>query len=193
MTRRLLLVCAVFVASAMAGAAQVRTGPGEPAVNADAKAMAEFRDRAEAYATLRRKVEEALPRLSTDSTPEEIDKHQRALLAGIAKARATAKPGDLFTPPVRSIIRRLIAQAFARGNRQSLRESIQDEDIGPVQIAVNARYPDGVPLANMPAELLKNLPTLPSALEYRFVGDTLILLDPGAHLIVDFIPRAMPR
>jgi hypothetical protein len=57
---------------------------------------------------------------------------------------------------------------------------------------VNGRYPDEVPLATMPARILKELPKLPKALEYRFVGTTLVLLDVPAHVIVDFIPNALP-
>ena len=76
---------------------------------------------------------------------------------------------------------------------KTLRESIQDENPGPVKITVNGMYPESVPLANMPAELLKNLPPLPEIVEYRFVGESLILLDSAAHLIVDIIPGAMPK
>jgi hypothetical protein len=45
----------------------------------------------------------------------------------------------------------------------------------------------------MPPQLLASLPKLPEALEYRFIGDRLILLDVHAHLVVDFIERALPR
>jgi hypothetical protein len=45
----------------------------------------------------------------------------------------------------------------------------------------------------MPPEVLKNLPRLPEELEFRFVGATLILLDPQAHMVVDFVPNALPR
>ena len=61
-----------------------------------------------------------------------------------------------------------------------------------MRIRVNGRYPDDVPLANMPAELLKNLPPLPEIVEYRFVGDSLILLDSDAHLDRRPLPNAMP-
>ncbi len=164
-----------------------------PAVNQDARALADFKARVDTYATLRQKVDAALPQLSKEATPQEIDRHQRSLLAGITAARAGAKPGDLFTPPIQRTIKALIARAFAAGNSKTLRESIQDENPGPVRITVNSPYPDALPLANMPAELLKNLPTLPEVVEYRFVGESLILLDSAAHLIVDIIPGAMPK
>ena len=58
--------------------------------------------------------------------------------------------------------------------------------------AVNARYPDAVPLSTMPPEVLKVLPKLEPGLEFRFIGHHLILLDVDAHLIADLIPNAMP-
>ena len=42
----------------------------------------------------------------------------------------------------------------------------------------------------MPPQVLKALPKLPEDLEYRFIQLNLILLDPHAHLIVDYIPRS---
>ena len=165
----------------------------QPAVNQDARSLADFKARVDAYAALRQKVERALPQLSKEATPEEIDRYQRSLLAGIAAARAGAKQGDVFTPSIRQTIRVLIARAFAAGNSKTLRESIQDENPGPVRLTVNGSYPEAVPLANMPADLLKNLPPLPEIVEYRFVGESLILLDSAAHLIVDIIPAAMPK
>ena len=62
-----------------------------------------------------------------------------------------------------------------------------------MKLAVNARYPDQVPLSTMPPDVLENLPKLPKEVEYRFVGEHLILLDPDAHIVVDLMPRALPR
>jgi hypothetical protein len=46
-------------------------------------------------------------------------------------------------------------------------------------------------LTMMPPELLRLLPRLPAGLEYRFMDRDLILWDPHANLIVDFIPNAL--
>jgi hypothetical protein len=59
-------------------------------------------------------------------------------------------------------------------------------------LAVNARYPDSVPLSTVPPQVLKGLPELSEELEYRFVGDSLILLDPHAHIIADYMERVFP-
>ena len=42
------------------------------------------------------------------------------------------------------------------------------------------------------AQVLQNLPTLPEDLEYRFVGDRLILLDSHAHIIADYVEKVFP-
>jgi hypothetical protein len=45
----------------------------------------------------------------------------------------------------------------------------------------------------MPPKVLEVLPKLPETLEYRFVGERLILFDNHAHLMVDYVDRALPR
>jgi hypothetical protein len=60
------------------------------------------------------------------------------------------------------------------------------------KLAVNIRYPDTVPLTTVPPQVLQTLPKLTEDIEYRFIGDQLILLDGHAHVIVDFIPDALP-
>ncbi|HTV00779.1 MAG TPA: hypothetical protein VMF13_09590 [Luteitalea sp.] len=167
--------------------------PGD--VNPSAQTMAEFTRRVEEYVALHKKVESALPALPKEATPKVIDTHQRAFAAGVAKARASAKPGTLFTPPMQGEVRRLMAQLFKdSAARRQLRDSVMDDNpTGRVTLAVNARYPDEVPLSTMPPDVLKNLPRLPKEVEYRFVGEDLILLDPDAHIVVDFMPRALPR
>jgi len=42
----------------------------------------------------------------------------------------------------------------------------------------------------MPPQVLKSLPKLPEQLEYRFVLTNLILFDPHAHIIPDFVEQA---
>ena len=42
----------------------------------------------------------------------------------------------------------------------------------------------------MPPQVLVALPKLPEELEYRFIQNSLILFDPHAHIIVDYMDRA---
>jgi hypothetical protein len=41
--------------------------------------------------------------------------------------------------------------------------------------------------------VLQTLPKLTEDLEYRFIGDSLILLDVRAHVIADFIEDIVPK
>ena len=164
-----------------------------PPVNEMAKVMAAFTERVAAYAALQEKLASSLPKLPTEATPQQIDSHQRALAALVAKARPAARRGDLFTPDMQAVVRDLMARTFKQPRaRAQLRASIAEENPRGLKLTVNGRYPDVVPLATMPPEVLQNLPPLPKELEYRFVGNSLILLDARAHLVVDFMPRALP-
>jgi hypothetical protein len=175
------------------------SGPGlaptqTPPVNAEAKVMADFGERVKEYLALRKAVEPGLPKLPEQASPIEIDRHPRAFGAAMAKARAGAKVGDLFGSDMQAVVRKLMARLFASASsRKQLRDSVMDENPTGLKFSVNGRYPDTVPLSTMPPDVLKNLPRLPEELEYRFVGDSLILLDPAAHMIVDYVPRALPR
>jgi len=153
-------------------------------------------DRLREYVDLHLKLERSLPNLPKEATPEQIDKNERALEQLVREARATAKPGDIFTPEARPVITRLLATIFGGPDGQQLKASIMDENpVDPValKLTVNARYPDAVPLATIPPQVLQTLPKLTEDLEYRFIGDWLILLDNHAHVIADFIDNALPK
>lgn len=172
---------------------QAQTAQGPPRVNVDAALSVEFTKRAQEYLELHQKAVGQLPRLSKETTPEEIDKHQRALARAIQQMRPNAKPGDIFTRDVRAYLRRQLERVFAGPEGRKLEATIMDENPGPIRLRVNGRYPDTVPLATMPPQVLAALPKLPDELEFRFIGDRLILLDVPAHLVVDFIEDALPR
>lgn len=162
-------------------------------VNPHAKALAGFQESIKSYMTLRQKLQAELPALATDAAPEELHKHQLALAAKIRAARRTAKPGDIFNPDLRIVIRTLMSQVFGGPEGKQLKADIMDENPGRIRIAINERYPDGVPLSTVPPQVLAGLPKLPpQELEYRFLGRALILLDTGAQLIVDVMENAIP-
>ena len=165
-------------------------GPLSPA---NAQALSTMNDRLGDYIDLHRKLERSLPKLPKDATPQEIDKNQRAFEALVRKARATAKPGDIFTPEARPVIKRLLAAIFGGPEGQQLKASIMDENSVGITFSVNDRYPDKVPLSSVPPQVLQTLPKLSEDLEYRFIGNRLILLDTHAHVIADFIEDALPE
>jgi hypothetical protein len=162
-------------------------------VNPDAALALEFTKRVEAYVELHKKAEAAMPPLPKEATPDQIDKHQRTLSQQIERLRGRVQPGDIFAKDIRAYFRRQLEGAFAGPEGRKLRGSIMDENPGPIRVRANGRYPDTVPLATMPPKVLAALPKLPKILEYRFIGERLILLDVPAHLVVDFIEDALPR
>ncbi len=131
--------------------------------------------------------------MPTEATPQEIDSNQRRLEKLIREARKNAKPGELFTPEAQPVIRRLLASVFGGPDGRQLRDSIMDENPVDAKVAVNARYPDSVPVSTVPPQVLQTLPKLGEDMEYRFVGNNLVILDVHAHLIADFISDALPK
>ena len=203
-----LLIVLVVAAAACSGRGQPASPPATtaspasapptkrvvgPLSEADAAALATMNDRLKAYVELHTKLESTLPKLPTDATPQQIDANQRQFEKLIRSARASAKPGDLFTPQAQPVIKRLLATVFGGPEGQQLKASIMDENPVGVKLAVNARYPDSVPISTMPPMVLQTLPKLTEDLEYRFLGDHLIILDVHSHVIADFIEDALPR
>ncbi len=160
-------------------------------VNPDAKTMDDFVKRVDAYVALHKKLEATLPPLPKQTTPAQVDAHERALAKLIQENRADAKQGDIFTPEMQEVVRRLLRPIFRGPDGKHYRAEILDNEYkGNVALQVNGRYPDEVPLSTVPPQILKSLPKLPEEIEYRFVQLNLILLDTHAHLIVDYIPRS---
>jgi hypothetical protein len=69
-----------------------------PLTPVEAHALATMNDRLKEYIELHMKIEQSLPSLPTEATPQQIDANQRAFEVLVKKARASAKPGDIFTP-----------------------------------------------------------------------------------------------
>jgi hypothetical protein len=154
--------------------------PGESVVT-------EFNRRVQEYLAVRQQLAGTLKKLPDKATPLQIDAFQRALSALVAKARTDAKQGDVFVPEMQTFTRGLIRRVLAGPEGPKIRASLMDENPMGVKIAVNDRYPDTVPMSTMPPDVLAALPKLPQDIEYRFVGNRLILLDVQSHLIVDFV------
>ena len=164
-----------------------------PLSEADARALATMNDRLKEYVELHKKVEATLPKVPSDATPKQIDTHQRLFEQKLREARKGAKQGEIFTAEARPVIKRLLNAVFDGPEGKQLKASIMDENPVGISIGVNSRYPDTVPISTVPPEVLQTLPKLSEDMEYRFVGDNLILLDAHAHIIADYIPDAIPK
>lgn len=169
-----------------------RTAQGKP-VNPDAQALASFQERIKQYMELHNKLEGTLPHLPKEATPQQIDANQRALAKLIQNARKDARPGDIFTPETQAVVHKLMNNVFGGPDGKQLKASIMDENtLRDRALTVNSRYPDTVPLSTVPPQVLAGLPDLPDDLEYRFIGHRLILMDVHAHIIIDFVDKAIP-
>ena len=167
-----------------------------PLSEADARALGTMNDRIGDYIELHQKIERSLPKLPQDASPVQIDRNQRVFQQRVRSERSGAKPGDIFTPEAQVVIRRLLATVFSAPDGKDLKASIMDENVADpikLKVRVNSRYPDTVPLTSIPPEVLQTLPQLSEDLEYRFIGDWLILLDTHAHVVVDYIEDVLPK
>ena len=186
-----MLAASVAIAVTMCAMAVAAQRPAPVAAKRDDPAIAGFLDCVNAYLALHQRLENTTPKVPDGATPRQIDDRQRALAALIQAARAEAKRGDVFTPQMAAFAKGLLNRVFAGPDGKQLLSSIMDENPVDIQLKINQRYPNDVPFATMPPEVLRALPELPEELEYRFIGDDLILLDPHADIIVDFIPDAL--
>ena len=189
---------AVVVALALGGAyagdaTSPPTHPSDIVLSASEHQAAEaFESRVRNYRTLQRKLEATLPKLPKRATPAQVDENQRALGELIRTARAGAKQGELLTPDMQALVKRILAVVLGGTDGKNIKASIMDENPGVPTLSVNDRYPDAIPLSTMPPQVLKALPKLEEDLEYRFVGERLVLMDAHAHIIVDFTDDVLP-
>lgn len=160
-------------------------------VNPDAKVLADFGDRVKQYAALRDKVDGGAAKQTQTDDPAKLVAQKKALASNIQQMRAGAKPGDIFTPDVQPLIKRLLKPAMKGPDGADNSKAIKEEK-PVVPLKVNVPYPEKEPLSMVPPDVLKQLPPLPKDLEYRFVMKHLILFDARANLIVDVLPNAIP-
>ncbi|MBC8028889.1 MAG: hypothetical protein H7Z16_02165 [Pyrinomonadaceae bacterium] len=168
--------------------------PAAPRVNVakDRRAVATFEGRAKAYVKLRNRIKSKLPKLSKDSTPEQIAAHKKAFEDAVRGARVGAKPGDIFTADAAEYLRRLIRTEFKGQDRGEVKETILEADTTGVPLKVNYPYPETKEVSTVPPTVLLKLPQLPREVNYRFVGRHMLLIDKDNGLILDYMLNALP-
>jgi hypothetical protein len=105
-------VLAAALTTAAIHATAAAQAPAQPRVNADAATLADFMKRVDAYVSLHKKVDATLQEPPRDGRPETFIEHERAFARAIQKERGRAKAGDIFTRPMRNIVRRLLVGVF---------------------------------------------------------------------------------
>src|ERR1044072_499781 len=189
------LVCLLILASGVAvGQKTQNAALAEPVVvsPADKAALDVFGQQVKDYIELRNKVRANAPKLSKDSTPEQIQAYRTTLVNALGTARPNAKRGEFFRPETADFIRRTLKTEFQGKDRQELREKIFETETQGVVLRVNYPYAQTAEFSEMPATLLTKLPQLPKELRYRFVGRNMLLVDRESDVIIDFMPDALP-
>jgi hypothetical protein len=185
-------VVAVLTASCYL-VAQNTPSPGN-SVNQDSVLIQDFQKGVNDYLKLHKRVGAALPTPKPGSSAADIKQYQQSLASAIRAERAQARLGDIFTPPISQLFRKLIATPFQSSDGGKIRASLRHaEPVQDLKLEINQEYPQAKALQSTPPTLLTDLPKLPKELEYRIVGRELILLDAAASLIVDLLPDALPK
>jgi hypothetical protein len=187
-----LVAALVWTCAAPPGNGTLAARQDAPAAAEKSPAVAAFEARAKDYSQMRERIEEKMPKLPKEATPEQIEAHKTAFRARVRAARTGAKPGLIFTPDVAAHIRSTIKSSFDAGERAELRKTVLEAETKGVAVRVNHSYPEAKELVEMPPTLLLRLPQLPKQLRYRFVGQHLLLVDRENGLIVDYMTNALP-
>lgn len=156
-------------------------------------ALAQFDAAIAKYMALRQRLRNELAGPVPNSTAPELTRASDAIAAAIQRARAGAREGDLFSPPVANVVKHWVEDIIRRDNLGPMLADIDDEIPTVKAPSIHLRFPAASQMATMPPSLLAVLPSLPKGLEYRIIGNYLILRDVDAALILDYIPAAVPR
>jgi len=162
--------------------------------NPNAAIIAEFNARLDHYVKTQRALLNRTP-ISEDATPAEIVAAQAKLASQLRAIRKNAKRGDIFTPQVAALFTRLITPELKGPEGRETKQALEEEDgeFAEVWLRINAAWPASEPLTTVPANILANLPQLPTKdVEYRIANKRhLVLRDVDANIIVDFIYNAV--
>jgi hypothetical protein len=143
------------------------------------------------YIALRGRAEGVAVAMATTTNPVEIFTRERSLGRTIQWARLGVQQGNVFRGESVADVRRIIARDLAQ--RSPADRAAIAVDVTAVAPRVNELYPPALALPTFPPLLLAELPALPDGLEYRFMGDALIIRDTDANLIVDYLPDVLTR
>jgi hypothetical protein len=157
--------------------------------------MHEFMDDVNAYIALRHRLQQTLPPLEVSPDAERVRRAADALATAVRAARRGARVGEIFTSVARWEFRRVIRDTLNENHYavEDLLSDLSDDippDASPPDIRIDHSFPWEFGTATPPS-LLAALPALPEALEYKFIGRDLLLVDIDADLAIDVLPAAL--
>ena len=180
----------VFASIVVYGAGATAPASRQVATAASDSSIRLFQERVSEYTRVRRQIVEHLPADRVEAYPGADTRYRQLLAAAIRAARRNSRPGDILCPEMAGRIRQLVQTELAKRGLPD-RQAMLSEVPHVPRVRLNDFYPDAAPLATIPPLLLLQLASLPSELQYRFLGNAVILLDVDTNLVVDFIPNAL--
>jgi hypothetical protein len=162
-------------------------------LGAEQDAEGQFLQSVESYMALRRQLEHQLPPNAVSPDVDAIKSASHARFAAMRRARADARPGDIFNAGVAELYRVRIRHGFTVRGEGASSALIKQMNEGGKRVrpaVVNGRF-SWKTAAATPPHVLAVLPDLPPELQYRFVGSDLVLVDLDASFIVDVLPDVL--
>jgi hypothetical protein len=179
----------VFVLMVLTTAAAHAQSP-DPA----AQAVATFENTTQDYVLMHRRFERQIGPIELSTPVAEINRMIHDLAAAIRAERRDARQGDFFTPGLAQVLRARINDALLEHHyaADDVRAAGRVDGVNyeRVRLQVNDTFPWVLAVAMFPC-VIEALPPLPVELQYRIVGDHLVLIDIHASLIVDILPHAL--
>jgi hypothetical protein len=124
--------------------------------------------------------------------PDDTLGEMNAVAQAPREARRPPREGEVFTPDVVELFKRLLSTTFAgeEAITGDLIARLDKEALCAPALRVNEPPPRNLAHAMTPL-VVSALPQLPEELEYRFVGRDLVLVDVSSNLVVDVIRAAL--
>lgn len=158
------------------------------------QAVAAFERTTQAYALMHRRLESQIGAIEFGTPVAEINRIINQLAFAIRAERHDARQGDVFAPALGDVLRARITDALREHHytAHDVRAAGRAEgvDYGRVRLKVHDTFPWILAAAMFPC-IIEALPPLPPELQYRIVGDDLLLVDVHASLVVDVLPQAL--
>jgi hypothetical protein len=184
------LLASLFVGATAAPHAFNRAMPQDDPDNA---AFRHFHEEVARYLAIHSALRAEVPGPVPQSTARELNEASDMLANAIRRARPRGRQGDFFSADAIRLITARLREALQSPSAAAALARIDDEQPAALRPQLYLRFPAANEMATMPPSLLRLLPGVPAELEYRIVGEYLVLRDVKAAMIIDYIPKALPR